>query len=184
MQTPTDDEAKQIYQDLLDRIAQAYFENDFAYYVSIIGLPHRFTTGEKTHILETSEELHSSFNSFREYMIGIGITNFVRVCSDAFATPNGELIGTHTTHMIANGIRQGGPYLVQSALEWRNDRWVVIASNNALLETDWQARTLTLGVHKKPAFRNPAEPFLAPYLEKSIPPGIPLPKAGDAHEGN
>lgn len=137
--------AKRIYQELLDQIGSAYFDADFASFHRVVHVPHRFATEGKEHIVETTEHLHRSFDCFREYLAGLGVTDFVRTCTGAAFLGPDKIVGSHISDLISNGTRTREPYEVWSTMRRIDDRWQVVASQNALADTAWQAITFAQG---------------------------------------
>ncbi|MEO1640205.1 MAG: hypothetical protein AAFU41_13280 [Pseudomonadota bacterium] len=135
----TEEEACAIYQDLLDRICDAYFSDDFASFQTAIHVPHQYKTEDGEHRIETYEQMHEAFKAFRDYLIGVGVTNFVRRCTGALALSEAKLIGSHETDLLQNGVRLREPYEVWATLELVEGQWKVVSSENAVKDTCWQS---------------------------------------------
>jgi len=131
--------ATAIYQRLLDQIGETYFANDFAGFARFVHVPHRFITESEEKLIETPTQLQTGFDKFRDYLTGVGITNFIRKCSGAMFLSPDRIIGSHMTEMISQGTRIREPYEVWSTLERIAGRWMVISSRNAISDISWQA---------------------------------------------
>ncbi|WP_342078563.1 hypothetical protein [Yoonia sp. SS1-5] len=138
MTGPDDAEAKRIYQELLDKIGQSYFDADFAYFRDVIHVPHTLHSQGQTVHVDTDEDLRAGFNKFRSYLAGIGVTEFIRTCEDAMFLNEQQIIGEHTSHLLRNGVWSREPYNVRSMLRRTDGRWQVCSSENALPDSAWQ----------------------------------------------
>ena len=141
----TEKQAADIYQDLLDRIWDAYFNDDFDAFRSTMNVPHTYTTEVKEQTIETYDQLQIAFNSFRQYLIGMGITDMVRQCTGAMALGDRKIIGGHTTVLLRDGEELREPYSVWATLELTDGTWKVTSSENALSDTAWQSKAFGEG---------------------------------------
>lgn len=126
------EDAKTIYQNLLEDIKDAYLRDDFDAYLAMMGLPHEIKTFEDTHIFETVDDFRRLFEGMRDNLSGHGVTQFLRLCLEANFTSPDEIVGTHETHITRNTAYIQAPYPVMSKLQRRQGSWVVVASQNAL----------------------------------------------------
>jgi hypothetical protein len=115
--------AKQIYQDLLDKICRAYFENDFCAFEEAMHVPHHFRTECVAQQIDTIDQLRHAFNCFREYFLGFGVTDFFRTCTGATPIGTDKIVGRHVTELLQNGTRLRPPYEVWGTLELIGDSW-------------------------------------------------------------
>lgn len=140
--------AKQIYQDLLDKICRAYFENDFCAFEEAMHVPHHFRTECVAQQIDTIDQLRHAFNCFREYFLGFGVTDFFRTCTGATPIGTDKIVGRHVTELLQNGTRLRPPYEVWGTLELIGDSWKVASSENALSDMSWQAHAVRKGAEK------------------------------------
>lgn len=127
-----DASAKDIYQDLLDRIAASYDAGDFEAYSRMIRVPHEVSSlGPKVQI-NTMGELRVLFNSIRMHFEHTGITDYVRTCISAEFVASDEIVGTHETRMLSNAQVVETPYPVKSHLRLIDGVWWVCKSDNAV----------------------------------------------------
>ncbi|MEJ6403592.1 hypothetical protein [Yoonia sp. 2307UL14-13] len=141
----TESAAKDIYQGLLEKIGASYFDNDFASFRQMVHVPHHFSTEGKYFVIDTTEDLETSFHHFREYLAGLGVTDFIRTCTGAAFLGEDKIMGAHVSDLIRNGARTREPYEVWSSLDLIDGRWKVTGSQNALSDTSWQAITFSHG---------------------------------------
>ncbi len=111
----------------------------------MVHVPHRFSTEGKDFVVETVEEMERSFHHFREYLSGLGVTDFVRTCTGAAFLGTEKIMGAHISDLIRNAQRTREPYEVWSSLELIDGDWKVVASQNAIADTSWQAITFSQG---------------------------------------
>ncbi|WP_341365388.1 hypothetical protein [Yoonia sp. BS5-3] len=141
--------AKQIYQGALDRIGKAYFDNDFAAFQAEVYVPHHYTTQEGTeHVIANYAQLREAFDCFRDYFIGLGVTDFVRTCTGAMYLSETKIIGGHDTEVLQSGTRIRDPYSVMSIMELIDGVWQVCSSENALPDNSWQVMSFRHGAEK------------------------------------
>ncbi|MEM7521057.1 MAG: hypothetical protein AAF307_08460 [Pseudomonadota bacterium] len=128
----TDQQAQEIYQDLLDRIAHAYTSDDFEAYARMIRVPHEVRSFGPRVEINTRAELRVLFDGLRVSLARRGIKDYVRTCLAAKWVSPTEIIGTHETRMIANNQIVEEPYPVKSVLRHIDGAWWVCSSDNAL----------------------------------------------------
>ena len=136
-------QAKEIYQDLLDRLSCAYEANDFDAYARMIRVPHEVSSyGPKVQV-NTMGELRVLFDSIRWHFAKTGVTDYVRTCISAeFISPT-EIVGTHETRMLAGTQVVDTPYPVKSYLQLIDGSWWVCKSDNALEPDNGIGRVLS-----------------------------------------
>lgn len=137
--------AKQIYQELLDRLSEAYMREDFDYFRSMIHTPHEFVTKSGETILNDDEGLHRAFITFRRYMDSQGMTDFVRTSKSARFVSETEIEGTHVSHLVCGTKWIEEPYLVMSQLKVIDGIWKVYASYHEINDKSWTARSVKAG---------------------------------------
>ena len=149
-------EAHRIYQDLLDRICDAYFSDDFAAFKTLIHTPHVYRTETTEQRIETVEQMEQAFACFRDYLLGVGVTDFLRNCIGATALTPTKILGGHITDLLSNGTRLRDPYEVWATVELIDGAWRVTGSQNAVADTSWQSHAFRQGAqmkHESPAQR-------------------------------
>ncbi len=145
----TETEATEIYQDLLDRICDAYFSGDFSAFKAAIQVPHVYKTeGQEQHI-ESYEQMQQAFDCFCDYLQGVGVTDFIRTCTGAMELGPNRILGGHTTELLRNGARLREPYTVWATLELIDGNWMVTSSENAISDTAWQSLAFRQGAAMK-----------------------------------
>lgn len=150
MRTEINEEmARQIYQDSLDQIGKAYFDNDFDAFKAKIHVPHQYATQDGTqHVITNHTQMRDAFDCFRDYMFGLGVTHFVRNCTGAMALCETKIIGGHQSEFLQNGTRIRDPYDVMSIMELIDGTWQVTSSENALPDNAWQVMSFRHGAEK------------------------------------
>lgn len=124
--------ARQIYQDLLDRIARAYETDDFEDYARMIRIPHHISSYGPPVQLDTKADLRALFDNVRTHFANLEVTDYVRTCLSARFVKDDEIIGMHETRILIKTRTLEEPYPVQSRLRFHDDAWWVCESDNAL----------------------------------------------------
>ena len=127
----TADLAKQIYQDLLDRIGASYWENDFAAFSRMIHVPHQISSFGPVVPIDTQEDLRSVFDGIRNYFERASVTLYDRNCVAARFKENGSICGMHETRILSGSQIIEPPYPVKSLLREIDGAWMVCSSDNA-----------------------------------------------------
>ncbi|MFQ6551568.1 hypothetical protein AAD018_004375 [Aestuariibius insulae] len=124
--------AKELYQEMLDRMGAAYETGDFDAYCDAIEAPFTLATFEHEITMRTQDDLRVMFNAFRKRLDQVGVTQFVRSCIAAeFHGP--EMIeGTHVSSCLRDGMYIEDPFPVTSILRRRGPHWKAASSQNAL----------------------------------------------------
>jgi hypothetical protein len=148
-ETLTEDSAFVIYQGLLDEISDAYFAGDLDAYLHVVHVPHEYSTDSAAHCINDASQMEAVFDSFRGYLEGIGVTDYLRSCTGAAPISNTKILGGHTTELLRNGARLRDPYEVWSTLELIDGVWKMTGSQNAISDTSWQAHAFRQGVEMK-----------------------------------
>ncbi|MEM9432790.1 MAG: hypothetical protein AAGA12_02620 [Pseudomonadota bacterium] len=134
--------AKEIYQDMLDRIGQAYFDDDFDYIRRVIFVPHTFVTFESTYVMETETDLRKMYDNLRVHFRSQNIDTYHRVCHAAEFKSSTLIEGMHVTHMLSDVQQVEDSYPVRSFLKCVDNVWQVFCSDNAITEDGWHSRAL------------------------------------------
>lgn len=145
----TEEMAVEIYQHLLDKICAAYFENDFDAFQNALHVPHRYSTKGNEQLITTCAQMKEAFDAFRGYLKGLGVTDFIRICTGAAVLTPTKIIASHTTEFLRNGNRLRDPYEVWATLEFIEGTWRVTSSENAINDTSWQAMAFRQGATLK-----------------------------------
>lgn len=147
----TEDKAIEIYQTMLDDIRRSYSERDFSIYHGHLHIPQVCSTFDGTEQIDTVEQLQETFHCVCDYLTGLGVTEFHRVCTSAVVFGPDKIIGTHTTTLISNGKNLREPYEVWVTMERIEGQWKVVSSENAISGTSWQAYAFRQGAQLKTA---------------------------------
>ena len=126
------EQAKQVYQDLLDEIAGYYTLGDWGGFRRVIHVPHRFVTFEASFVIPTEVELRRLFDAFRDHQRALGVTDFARVCEAAMFRGEAGIEGTHVTHLLRNGNYVEEPFPAKTILRKIDGQWKVTSSDNAV----------------------------------------------------
>ncbi|MFC6639111.1 hypothetical protein GV827_08470 [Sulfitobacter sp. JBTF-M27] len=136
-------QAKDFYQDLLDRLSSAYEADDFDAYAQMIRVPHEASSyGPKVQV-NTMGELRVLFDSIRWHFAKTGVTDYVRTCISAEFLSATEIVGTHETRMLAGTQVVETPYPVKSYLQLIDGNWWVCKSDNAVQPDNGFGRVLS-----------------------------------------
>lgn len=131
------DEARAIYQGVLDAISQAMWSGDDAGVLAHLALPNRMGARDDMRLFETPDTLLDTVRRFRQGLVAMGVRDFHRICNKAdFDPANAERItGNHTTHLLAGGTYVLEPILNEMTLIRRGGKWLG-AENRSLVESD------------------------------------------------
>lgn len=120
-----DAEARRIYQDVLDRMNQAYFDGDLGVYRQLVHLPFTLSTFDSKVELTTPDEVGLMFRNLRLFLSSKNITSYIRVCIAARFLDPDTIEGTHeqsSWRMRAN--RNCGPAMPPAGRPaWPTDTW-------------------------------------------------------------
>ncbi|MGB3245008.1 MAG: hypothetical protein WBB25_10765 [Sulfitobacter sp.] len=128
----SDDAAKAIYQDLLDRITTSYWDNDFDGLTKMIRVPHKVSSFGPVVPINTRSDLRGLFDNIRGYLLKNAITQYHRACLAAQFNSADEIEGMHETRLLVGAQLFEDPYPVKSVLRRIDDVWWVCESDNAL----------------------------------------------------
>jgi hypothetical protein len=142
-------DAKQIYQNLLDKICYAYFENDFDAFQDSLHVPHHYRTESDAQQIDNIDQLRRVFHCFRDYFLGLRVTDFIRTCTGTALLGPNEFSASHMTELVRNGTRLRQPYEVWAIVKRIDGIWKVASSENAISDTSWQAHAFRQGAELK-----------------------------------
>lgn len=131
-QADRDEKAKQIYQDLLNRIAASYWNDDFAAYARMIAVPHKVSSFGPTAYIKTQSDLRRLFDDIRTFQSVKAITEYHRICLAARFITEDEIEGAHETRLLSGAQTIERPYPVRSILRRFGKSWMVCESDNAI----------------------------------------------------
>lgn len=134
------EDAREIYQSLLDRLDRAMWSGDDQAVLDNLALPNRMGTRDHMTTFNTRQELLETVQSFRKGLVNMGVRDFHRICNQAGydATDPGRITGNHTTHVLSGGSYVLDPFLNEMTLIRRNGRWIG-AQNRALVDANHYA---------------------------------------------
>jgi hypothetical protein len=140
---PSQPSAREIYQDLLDRVALALETGDFDAYARMIHVPHEVTSYAPKLVIDTRSDLRVFFDTIRLDLSRRGITDYVRTCVSAEHIAPDEIVGVHETRMLSGTQVVEQPYPVKSHLRLIGGDWWVCSSDNAVGPDHGFGRVLT-----------------------------------------
>jgi hypothetical protein len=114
---------------LLEKTKRAYFEDDFALFVSAFMLPHEHVTLQGWAVLETEDDLLVLFERMKAQFRQLEVDDIVRpLVSAEFVTPF-KIEATAESHIFSRGKRVAEPYAVQSTLLRCGPEWRIATAN-------------------------------------------------------
>jgi hypothetical protein len=117
------DEALTIYQDFLDRTAEALIAGDAAGFLGHIHLPHQIVTENGIFEIADMETARRHFGGFAGALKAQGADAYTRIASSAaFVEPN-RIVGRHTAHITSGGKLVAPVFENEMELERRNGVW-------------------------------------------------------------
>lgn len=122
---PTSQEAKEIAEHLLSITGKALMSGDFDDFASVFHLPHRMTTDEESHTLQSLAELEVVFRNVRERHAQQGISTLKRHVEAAEFTSQDRISTTHLTTFFRGEERVGPSTPTLSTLIRIEGHWLV-----------------------------------------------------------
>ncbi|MEM7724625.1 MAG: hypothetical protein AAF376_20005 [Pseudomonadota bacterium] len=130
-------DALTIYQDLLDKLSDAFISGEEDQFLPHIIYPHSITT--ETGVIHvpnrTSARMH--FHKMSEALRAQGITHYVRSAKTAAFDGPDVILGTHTTRLLRNAIEAVPPFQNEMRLERENGVWGVRNSRHMAPYLSW-----------------------------------------------
>lgn len=131
------EEAKEIYQRVIDVLSDALMEGDFSKFGPYFTLPHVMQTLSGTLRMEDEDELRRSFEGFSASLKAHRATHYIRLTDQAeFETPD-RIVGEHTSHILRNAIYLAPAYPNRLVLDRVDGVWKVGNALNAIGNTTW-----------------------------------------------
>ncbi|MGB7244451.1 MAG: hypothetical protein WBC93_20485 [Sulfitobacter sp.] len=166
----SDIEASVLYQAVLDKLSQAYLDQDFETIRAHVVLPFTRRTLCSETLLETDEDLIRGASAFSRALQGLGVNQFIRLVTDAeFLSPD-YIEGHHVTHTLRNAVRVFPSYSDRFVLKRDNGCWKITEHDSALNNSKWPFDVLSFrgqdttlrGIERQfdDVRRTAAEPFV------------------------
>ncbi|WP_300036269.1 hypothetical protein [uncultured Roseobacter sp.] len=106
--------AKAIYQSVLDRLAQAVFDNDYRSWSTVFGVPFKMTTAEGTLVHENERDVAVGFADFVGALRRKNVVRMAQVCQFAYLSEPDTITGYHDTVMY----QADGTALPEYTVKW------------------------------------------------------------------
>lgn len=122
-------DAAEIYNDLLDRVTACYVNKDFDAFSELIHLPHHITTPSDRFVIRSVDELRTVFDiNCAKMVLSCGQT-LQRELLYAHFKGQDRIDGSHRTQMPSGVETKKRPYPSKSVLMWIGMRWQICASD-------------------------------------------------------
>ncbi|KIT18144.1 hypothetical protein [Jannaschia aquimarina] len=119
------DDAREIFQEHLDRVSQAVWDRDYDAVAAAISYPHRIGMPEGPgYIAPDAEAMKGHAKAFRESLSSMGATAYHRICRDAAFMANDRIEGRHVTYILSGGTYLVDPYPASMTLILKNGVWL------------------------------------------------------------
>ncbi len=141
-------EAARIYQDLLDRINDAYATGDFGAFAELVYVPHHLRTSTKTYVLRDRDQLKKMFEEFISHLTNLRVDNFIRECKSAEFRGADRIEGDHLSHMLRGTDYVEPMFRSRSLLMRVGQSWMVCASENRVNENSASCQALEAAIIK------------------------------------
>lgn len=99
----TPETAPQVFQDYLDRVAAAFFDNAYEVYADSVILPLSIFTKNKTLVVSTTKSLQDGFNSYVAFLKRSNATAMTRRVTSTNLVTDDFMNGTYTTEITNEG---------------------------------------------------------------------------------
>lgn len=138
----TAEEAKEIFQGLLDIVVASYRDKDFEAFASVVQLPHHITTSYETITIRTPDQLASVFNAVCSLIHATENMDVKGICTKASARGRDRIDGEYSTivpddHPILAPVIES-----KTVLMWMGGKWVACVSHYAFGKDDVTAIAL------------------------------------------
>ncbi|MFK7745741.1 MAG: hypothetical protein AB8B47_11850 [Roseobacter sp.] len=125
--------AKAIYQSVLDKLAQAVFDNDFRTWSSIMAIPFRMTTVEGTIVHENERDIAVGFADFVGALRRKNVFRMDQLCQFAYQPDPDTITGYHRTIMYTAEGKALPEYTVKWVLHLSEDgMWRILKDESAI----------------------------------------------------
>ena len=105
-----------IAQDYLDRLSVHVLAHDWAGYRAGVALPFSMITPDRHHVVTDEETLRQGFDVFDGWLKALGVTDLIRLVSQATRLSPGMITTNYITHVMARSRRVVPPFASQSIL--------------------------------------------------------------------
>lgn len=144
MGTMTGSEAKQIYQDLLDRVTGSYLSRDFDAFASVVHLPHHISTPFETITIREPHHLKAVFDAVCT-LTHSGEPTLTAVCHDAKPKGRDRIDGSYSNLAPDHAVLPA-EIKCQTVLMWIGNEWKACMSRYEFAKDDVVAVALRAAV--------------------------------------
>ncbi|MEM7724626.1 MAG: hypothetical protein AAF376_20010 [Pseudomonadota bacterium] len=115
---------KDIYQDWLDRIADAVWAGNHDLVAAAVVYPHKLITRDGQAEIASPEQMMGASEEFRSALVSMGADGYHRICKSAEIDETGDRIdGTHMTFVMRSGTYAIAPFSNRMTLVRRDGAW-------------------------------------------------------------
>lgn len=115
---------KDIYQDWLDRIANAVWSGDHDLVAANMVYPSPMATRDSVVEYTSERQLAEASAEFRDYLQRIGADGYHRICQTAdMSADSAEIHGTHMTYILRAGTYVVDPFANKMTLRYVDGAW-------------------------------------------------------------
>ena len=130
-----------IVQSYLDEVGAAVLSGDWDAYVCRVVLPFVLTTQAAIITVHTEKDLRAGFDDFHQTLRARRITDYVRLVESATMTPDRQMTGRYSSHLVAGDHRIIDPYTSDITLRLVGNLWRATAISNSLTNSRWPLLT-------------------------------------------
>ena len=134
------EDPRTIFQDLLDRVSEAGAGGRVETMLPFFSLPYLHEALDAKIMLETQDDLRVGLSAFYETLRAKGVTQMIRLCSQAdYLSPN-YIDGQYVTHLLHNSRPIVRSYTNRAVIRRTDDGWKLAQTINGFSHKIWPIR--------------------------------------------
>ncbi len=131
------EEAKRIYQGVLDQMADALERGDINVLVGMMNFPFTLNTTKATFIIENPDELHRGARYVAQALSSMGTDYLILLASQASFLSENYIQGQHMTHTLCGASGLVPAYLNRMTLSRMGGRWLITCVDSMIDNATW-----------------------------------------------
>lgn len=148
------DNAFEIYQDILDRLSSAFMALDYPVIFQYIALPHVRRTQHSETIIETTEDLEKGIRLHHQSIRVLGVDSYIRLTTSAeFLAPD-YIEGFHDTRALRGAMPMIPRYHNRSVLRRFGGSWKIVEIESNVRNPSWPFAPLRVSEADEPLFHD------------------------------
>ncbi|MEM6595054.1 MAG: hypothetical protein AAF672_09700 [Pseudomonadota bacterium] len=135
--SPAVQDAREIYQTMLDVMTDALLSNDQPTLMSGVVYPFRMSTMEEEFIIESALDWQACTEAYRKNLLAQGVNHYIRLVTDAEFLSENYIRGSHITHTLRNANVVVPAYENRAILTRVDGVWRFSELDSALKNNRW-----------------------------------------------